>query len=51
MFAAADRAFPQMLDLTEAGLSIPIDSRPLTRMVARCFDTYAQTSAKHSSAV
>ncbi|WP_333869730.1 oxygen-independent coproporphyrinogen III oxidase [Cypionkella sp.] len=51
MFAAADRAFPQMLDLTEAGLSIPIDSRPLTRMVARCFDAYAQTSAKHSSAV
>jgi oxygen-independent coproporphyrinogen III oxidase len=51
MFEAADRAFPQMLELTETGLTIPLASRPLTRMVARCFDAYSNTTAQHSSAV
>jgi oxygen-independent coproporphyrinogen III oxidase len=37
--------------LTETGLTIPLASRPLTRMVARCFDAYSNTTAQHSSAV
>ncbi|MGV8949731.1 MAG: oxygen-independent coproporphyrinogen III oxidase [Cypionkella sp.] len=51
LFVQADSAFPQMLDLTDAGLSIPVASRPLARMVARCFDAYDQARAQHSSAV
>lgn len=51
MFEAADQAFPEMLVLDATGLSIPEASRPLTRMVARCFDGYDQSLAKHSSAV
>ena len=51
MFQAADRAFPTMLQITDAGLSIPPESRPLTRMVAQVFDAYDQSRAKHSSAV
>lgn len=51
MFEAADRAFPLMLQITDAGLTIPPESRPLTRMIAQIFDAYDQNRAKHSSAV
>lgn len=51
MFNAAIQAFPAMLVLDETGLSIPAAARPLTRMVARCFDTFDQSRAQHSSAV
>lgn len=47
---AAD-AFPQMVELDATGLTLPKASRPLTRMVARMFDAYDQSKAKHSVAV
>ncbi|NEX46020.1 oxygen-independent coproporphyrinogen III oxidase [Pseudotabrizicola algicola] len=47
----AAEAFDGMVDLTAEGLSIPPRGRPLTRMVARVFDAYDQTKAKHSAAV
>lgn len=51
MFSTAARTFPDMVNLDETGLSIPPHGRPLTRMVARMFDTYDQSRAKHSAAV
>ena len=47
---AAD-AFPQMLDFSEERIVIREEARPLTRMIARHFDAYDMTQAKHSSAV
>ena len=40
-----------MVTLDDTGLSIPPEGRPLTRMVARMFDAYDQSKAKHSAAV
>ncbi|MEY5037818.1 MAG: oxygen-independent coproporphyrinogen oxidase, partial [Pseudomonadota bacterium] len=40
-----------MVTLDETGLSIPPHARPLTRMVARAFDAYDQSKAKHSAAI
>ncbi|GLS85493.1 oxygen-independent coproporphyrinogen III oxidase [Cypionkella aquatica] len=51
LFLQAVRAFPEMLVLDDSGLSIPPAARPLTRMVARVFDAYDQTTAQHSAAV
>ncbi|MFC3182708.1 oxygen-independent coproporphyrinogen III oxidase [Cypionkella sinensis] len=51
LLAHAAQAFPQMLVLDDSGLTIPEASRPLTRMVARMFDAYDQSRAKHSAAV
>ena len=36
---------------TSAGLEIPAEGRPLTRMIATMFDEYAMAKAGHSSAV
>ena len=43
--------FGNFLSLDASGLSILPEGRPLARMVARCFDTYDQSKAKHSAAV
>ena len=51
MLQAADAAFENLLEITEDGLFIPQDARPLTRMVARTFDAYALSRAGHSSAI
>ncbi len=51
MLQKAMQAFPEMLVLDETGLTIPRPARPLTRMVARMFDAYDHSRAKHSSAV
>jgi oxygen-independent coproporphyrinogen-3 oxidase len=51
MFKAAADQFGDMVTLDEAGLSIPPHARPLTRMVARAFDAYDQSKAKHSAAI
>lgn len=44
-------AFPGLLNLTEDGLHIPQDARPLTRMIARSLDAYDLSMAGHSSAI
>lgn len=43
--------FPGLLDLNEAGLSIPPDARALTRMIARSLDAYDLSKAGHSAAI
>ena len=51
MFAEADRAFPEMLAISEAGLAIKPEARPLTRIIARSLDAYDLSKAGHSSAI
>ncbi len=51
LFQSAVAEFGDMLRLTEDGLRIPDRARPLTRMIARAFDAYDHSKAKHSSAV
>ncbi|WP_149141209.1 oxygen-independent coproporphyrinogen III oxidase [Gemmobacter caeruleus] len=51
MFAAAQAQFGDMVRLDAQGLSIPPAGRPLTRMIARAFDAYDQSKAKHSAAI
>jgi oxygen-independent coproporphyrinogen-3 oxidase len=51
MFRAANEAFDGLLDVDERGLAIPPSARPLTRMVARVFDSYELDKAGHSPAI
>ncbi|MEO1733234.1 MAG: coproporphyrinogen III oxidase, partial [Pseudomonadota bacterium] len=51
IFAQADAVFPGLLDISQDGLFIPKHVRPLTRMIARCFDAYDSASVGHSSAI
>jgi len=51
MFSNAAKAFPGMLDISDEGLAIPPRARPLTRMIARCFDAYDLSKDRHSSAI
>ncbi|NEY89896.1 oxygen-independent coproporphyrinogen III oxidase [Tabrizicola oligotrophica] len=51
MFRAAADTFGDMVTLDDTGLAIPPHARPLTRMVARAFDAYDQSKAKHSAAI
>lgn len=44
-------AFPGLLQVNETGLAIPQEARPLTRVIARSFDTYEMDEAGHSSAI
>lgn len=44
-------AFPKMLSISHAAIEICEHARPLTRMIAKHFDTYAMSQAQHSSAV
>lgn len=46
-----DAAFPQMMSISSNAIAIRDKARPLTRMIARHFDAYDMTQAKHSSAV
>jgi oxygen-independent coproporphyrinogen-3 oxidase len=50
-FRKAADAFPDMVKLDDAGLSLPVRARPLSRMIARTFDAYDQSKAKHSAAI
>jgi len=51
MFDQVNAQFEGLLRVNDAGLSIPEKARPLTRMVARVFDAYDTTVARHSSAI
>ena len=51
LFAAARDQFGAMVRVDDAGLSIPPQARPLTRMIARAFDAYDTAAAQHSAAV
>ncbi len=51
MFQTAATQFPDMLQILPDRLYIPEHARPLTRMIARCFDAYDLSKAGHSSAI
>ncbi|MGR3821496.1 MAG: oxygen-independent coproporphyrinogen III oxidase [Salipiger marinus] len=45
------RAFEGLPQVTEAGLYLPQETRPLARIVARSFDAYDLSKAGHSAAI
>ncbi len=51
MFNGVADQFPGLLRVTNDGLFIPEPVRPLTRMIARAFDRYDTSIARHSSAI
>ncbi|OIQ27041.1 MAG: oxygen-independent coproporphyrinogen III oxidase [Alphaproteobacteria bacterium MedPE-SWcel] len=51
LFRSAAEAFPEMMDIDRHGLTLRAEARPLTRMIARHFDTYDLSKAGHSSAI
>lgn len=51
LFDRAIAEFPGVLHNASGILSIPVEARPLTRMVARSFDAYDMSKAGHSSAI
>ena len=51
MFDTANAAFDNLLQVSEDGLFVPPEARPLTRMIARSFDAYDLSRAGHSSAI
>ena len=51
MFERVNARFDGLLGVTPDGLTIPEDLRVLTRLVARAFDAYDMTGARHSSAI
>ena len=51
MFDRVQAEFQGILRVTEDGLLIPPNARPLTRMIARAFDAYDLSKAGHSSAI
>jgi oxygen-independent coproporphyrinogen-3 oxidase len=51
MFRNANHAFENILEITEEGLFIPKNVRPLTRLIARSFDNYELSKLGHSSAI
>ncbi|MGR3323283.1 MAG: oxygen-independent coproporphyrinogen III oxidase [Pseudooceanicola sp.] len=51
MFREANDRFDGLLEITGDALRIPEPARPLTRIIARHFDAYDMTSARHSTAI
>ncbi|MEQ8366037.1 MAG: oxygen-independent coproporphyrinogen III oxidase [Roseitalea porphyridii] len=51
MLQQINRDFDNLLDVGPNGMSIPMEARPLTRMVARNLDAYELDKAGHSSAI
>ncbi|KUF12612.1 oxygen-independent coproporphyrinogen III oxidase [Pseudoponticoccus marisrubri] len=51
LFEAANAQFEGLLEITEDGLFVPPEARPLTRLIARAFDAYDLSKAGHSSAI
>ena len=50
-FTQANARFENLLNVTETELIIPHEARPLTRMIAREFDTYSLSDTGHSCAI
>lgn len=50
-FDAVNKRFDGLLNVSDSGLSVPSDVRPLTRLIARSFDAYDQSKARHSAAI
>lgn len=50
-FDEVNETFDKILVVDDEHLFVPEDARPLARMIARHFDAYDMTTAKHSSAI
>jgi len=50
-FNTVNKQFDGLMQVSDEGLVIPEDVRPLTRLIARAFDAYDQTKARHSAAI
>lgn len=50
-FDVVNKQFDGLLSVTHDGLFIPPEVRPLTRLIARAFDAYDQSKARHSAAI
>ena len=50
-FKQVNTRFENLLNVTETELVIPHEARPLTRMIAREFDTYSLSDTGHSYAI
>jgi oxygen-independent coproporphyrinogen III oxidase len=51
LFQHAVADFGSMVQVTDAAFVIPDRARPLTRMIARAFDSYDSAKAQHSAAI
>ncbi|SLN16070.1 Oxygen-independent coproporphyrinogen-III oxidase [Falsiruegeria litorea R37] len=51
LFSQVNRSFDGLLAISDEGLFVPPEARPLTRMIARGFDEYDLSKAGHSSAI
>ena len=51
LFQQVNREFDDMLRHDAGGLEIPVELRPLTRLVARSFDAYGMDRSRHSAAI
>jgi oxygen-independent coproporphyrinogen-3 oxidase len=51
IFARVSSEFGDMVRIDDSGLTVPVEARPLTRMIARSFDAYDLAKAGHSPAV
>ncbi|WP_111732097.1 oxygen-independent coproporphyrinogen III oxidase [Roseovarius amoyensis] len=51
MLRKVAEGFEGLVEVSNIGLSIPQEARPLTRMIARGFDAYELDKAGHSSAI
>lgn len=51
LFGGAVATFGDTVTVTGLGLGIRQQARPLTRMIARAFDAYDQSAARHSAAI
>ena len=51
LFADAREQFGQFVKVNRNGLEIPLEGRPLTRMIAKAFDAYEMAKTGHSSAI
>jgi oxygen-independent coproporphyrinogen-3 oxidase len=49
-FKEINARFENLVNVNETGLLIPHEARPLTRMIAREFDTYSLSDTGHSYA-
>lgn len=51
LFQRVNATFEGLLSITDDGLYIPVEARPLARIIAREFDAYDLSRAGHSSAI
>ena len=51
LYDAVDARYPGVALRSSNGLFLPEDARPLTRVIARCFDAYGMSQTGHSTAI